>query len=162
MKKATSWKRDTRWWTFSDWRHFQRVFYWNVLWTMKCLQNHMCSPRCELAVIAGPGENSVEKGEEGGGGKIGRDRWFAAEGSEKQGRVWPWRQMSSRNNTKVLCFNWSGLFRCCHKKSRQESRVGVSSGKSTLEELFTFALISIFSGAACEGGERGKELKRGA
>ena len=27
----------------------------------------MCSPRCELAVIAGPGENSVEKGEEGGG-----------------------------------------------------------------------------------------------
>ena len=25
----------------------------------------MCSPRCELAVIAGPGENSVEKGEEG-------------------------------------------------------------------------------------------------
>ena len=34
---------------------------------MKCLQNHMCSPRCELAVIAGPGENSVEKGEEGGG-----------------------------------------------------------------------------------------------
>ena len=97
-----------------------------------------------------------------GGSKIGRDRWFAAEGSEKQGRVWPWRQMSSRNNTKVLCFNWSGLFRCCHKKSRQESRVGVSSGKSTLEELFTFALISIFSGAACEGGERGKELKRGA
>ena len=125
-------------------------------------ESYMCSTRCELAVIAGPGENSVEKGEEGGGGKIGRDRWFAAEGSEKQGRVWPWRQMSSRNNTKVLCFNWSGLFRCCHKKSRQESRVGVSSGKSTLEELFTFALISIFSGAACEGGERGKELKRGA
>ena len=25
----------------------------------------MCSPRCELAVIADPGENSVEKGEEG-------------------------------------------------------------------------------------------------
>ena len=134
----------------------------NVMWTMKCLQNLMCSPRCELAVIAGPGENSVVKGEEGGGGKIGRDRWFAAEGSKKQGRVWPWRQMSSRNNTKVLCFNWSGLFRCCHKKSRQESRVGVSSGKSTLEELFTFALISIFSGAACEGKERGKELKREA
>ena len=37
----------------------------NVMWTMKCLQNHMCSPRCELAVIAGPGENSVEKGGEG-------------------------------------------------------------------------------------------------
>ena len=33
---------------------------------MKCLQNLMFSPRCELAVIiAGPGENSVEKGEEG-------------------------------------------------------------------------------------------------
>ena len=25
----------------------------------------MCSPRCELAVIAGPGEKSVEKGGEG-------------------------------------------------------------------------------------------------
>ena len=37
----------------------------NVMWTMKCLQNLMCSPRCELAVIAGPGENSVEKGGEG-------------------------------------------------------------------------------------------------
>ena len=33
---------------------------------MKCLQNLMFSPRCELAVIiAGPGENSVEKGGEG-------------------------------------------------------------------------------------------------
>ena len=75
MKKATSWRRDPRWWTFSDWRHFQRVFYWNVLWTMKCLQNHMCSPRCELAVIAGPGENCWKRR---GGEEIDRDRWGRA------------------------------------------------------------------------------------
>ena len=38
----------------------------------------------------------------------------------------------------------------------------VNSRFESLEELFTCALISMFSGAACEGGERGKELKRGA
>ena len=33
----------------------------------------------------------------------------------------------------------------------------ISSGKKTLSELFTCALISMFSGAACEGGGKGEE-----
>ena len=60
----------------------------NVIWTMKCLQNHMCSPRCELAVIAGPGENSVEKGGEG-------RRLTEIGGVGSEVKVWPWRQISS-------------------------------------------------------------------
>ena len=47
----------------------------NVMWTMKCLQNLMCSPRCELAVIAGPGENCWKRR---GGEEIDRDRWGRA------------------------------------------------------------------------------------
>ena len=120
----------------------------------------MCSPRCELAVIAGPGENSVEKGEEGV--RLAEIGDLLQRAAKSKGEFDHGGKCLQETIRKCCASTGLDCFGAVIKKSRQESRVGVSSGKSTLEELFTCDLISIFSGAACEGGERGKELKRGA
>ena len=120
----------------------------------------MCSPRCELAVIAGPGENSVEKGEEGV--RLAEIGDLLQRAAKSKGEFDHGGKCLQETIQKCCASTGLDCFGAVIKKSRQESRVGVSSRKSTLEELFTCAMISIFSGAACEGGERGKELKRGA